>query len=711
MIYYFRMAIRALKHDIRPTILLIVSLTVGLVTFMMVSGYVTYEQQYDRVFPDSNNIYRITTDIYSGGELQISKPKCERILGEELKKNYSEVIKTGFLTGSNNPQYKIGEDILKNENVYHASPGILDIFSLELIQGSREDVLTHPYTVLISESTAKKYFGSENPVGKTILKYPAFDYRIEGVFKDVPNQAHFMADMFLSFHDQMHLPPPVKEHWGETVFYTYLKLNPKTNIDDFEGKMNQLVMGNKKEAFAKSNSLHQYHLQPLKNIHLNSQLKDELQVNARADYLYILLVVSLLILFAVGFNYIHFSFTRALNNAANAGLKKVVGANGYSLINQSLLESVLLHIGSLILAIFICIFIVPVVQNQFGITIDFSFNNHIFWMGLTIILMLSIFVNGIIPGVFVNRFSSLQLFQLKSKPASRGFSYKQLFVVGQFVIVMVIIIGIIGINKQLSFLKEKDKGLNFENTIVVKVPQNMRRTSSRINNLDAFEQEILRNPTVRGISQSNSIPGELLAFNFSYSEMGADKSGKAAVLVAGANYLKNFDIKLIAGDDFASQSENTNSGCIINQSCLSDLGYKIPDEAIGKVLKLKDESGMQNMELKITGIISDFNFQNMREVPGPMILFDWTGNMIWGNYFVKLNQPEVASVIPFIHEKFKATFPNYPFEYFVLEDFYNQQFVKESQLLKMLQVFVLIAILISSINFVCDGLVCIIGTD
>ena len=279
-----------------------------------------------------------------------------------------------------------------------------------------------------------------------------------------------------------------------------------------------------------------------------------------------------------------------------------------------------------------------------------------------------------------------------------GISFRQLFVVGQFAIVMVIIIGIIGINKQVNYLKEKNKGFNLENTIAIKVPQNFSRTSQRINNLDAFEQDLLQNPNISAITQSNRTPGETAAFNFSFAEKGTERAGKAAVLVAGVNYLKLFDIKLLAGNDFKPHAENVDEGCIINQSCLNYLGYKNPQEALGRVLKLTDESALQNIELKIRGVCSDFNFQNMREHPGPMILFDWTKSMIWGNYFVKLKQANIASVIPFIREKFQATFPNYPFEYLVLNDFYNQQFYKEYQLLRMLQAFVLVAILISAIN-------------
>jgi len=206
--FHIKLAIRSLRYNLKPAVLLCLSVTTGLVAFMMISGYFTYERGFDRHFPERENIFRIITDIYSDGELKLSKPQNERGLGEALKENFPEVTATGFLTGTINPQYKIGEEIFRDDLVYHASAGFLDIFSINLVQGDRGKILRAPYTAIISESAARKYFGDADPVGKTIFKYPAFDYVVEGVFEDIAEQAHFSFNILLSFHDQMHLPPP-----------------------------------------------------------------------------------------------------------------------------------------------------------------------------------------------------------------------------------------------------------------------------------------------------------------------------------------------------------------------------------------------------------------------------------------------------------------------------------------------------------------------
>ncbi len=240
--------------------------------------------------PDNENIYRVTTDVYNGSELNLSIPKCERGVSTFLPEEYPGIIAAGFITKTNNPQYKIEEEIFTDENIYHASQGFLDVFSVQLIQGKQSEILLEPYTAVISESAAKKYFGSLNPVGQVLFKYPAHEYVIQGVFQDIPDQAHFMADAFLSYHDDMNLPPPQKEQWGETGFYTYLKLSENADIDQIEKGINSLVTDNKGSYFEANNTLHHYQLQSLNDIHLHSNLKEELQTNSRAEYIYLVFI-------------------------------------------------------------------------------------------------------------------------------------------------------------------------------------------------------------------------------------------------------------------------------------------------------------------------------------------------------------------------------------------------------------------------------------
>nr|WP_320023745.1 ABC transporter permease [uncultured Draconibacterium sp.] len=699
MNYYLKIALRNLFREKKYTLFLFSSICIGLITFILVSGYVFYEKGFDRVFPDNKNIYRVTTEIYNGNELSLSIPECERGISTSIKENYPGVLAAGYITRTGNPQYKIGGEIFSNKQIYHASHGFLDVFSIPLIQGNKEEILTRPYTAIISESMAQKYFGSSDPVGQVLFRYPAYEYAIEGVFQDIPKQAHFDADVLLSFHDDMHLPPPAKVQWGETGFYTYLKLKDNIDINQLEGGIDKLVAENKKSTFEKNNTQHKYHLQPLNSIHLYSSLKNELEPNSRAEYVYLIFIVGFLILVASGFNYIQFSFSRLINSAKQTGIKKINGATSSGIMLASLAESLIIHLFALIVSLALVRLLFPVMRNEFGILLQPVFTQPLFIEVLSGILMLSIFINGVLPALLINRFNSLQLLKLKYKPVAIGISFRQVIVVAQFVIIIAIISGISGMNKQVNFLIHKDKGFDLKNTLVVKVPSNLRKTSQRINNLQAFEHDLTSHSSILGISGSNVIPGDLPAYNFNFMEKQSQKKGKAALIVADNNYIKNYKIGLIAGNNFFANGDNgENNQCIINQACLSVLGFNNPEEAIGKVLNMRDGSGIQNFDTQIIGVTENTDFSDAKEKHEPIILIDWTKNMIWGNYSIKTATADYAFVLPFIREKFRATFPNYPFEYVIPEDYYNKQFDSENQLIKIFRLFILVAIFISVIN-------------
>jgi putative ABC transport system permease protein len=222
----------------------------------------------------------------------------------------------------------------------------------------------------------------------------------------------------------------------------------------------------------------------------------------------------------------------------------------------------------------------------------------------------------------------------------------------------------------------------------------LRRASNRINNIDAFEQGLQGHSNIKNVTSGNTVPGKSVAYNFRFTEIGTNKSLKAGLIVGDENFLTNYDIPLIHGQNFYSGSK----GCIINETCLIQLGYKNGNEAIGKDIRLVDDSGWQELNTKIIGVTKDYNFQSIKVKPGPIVLMDWTENMIWGNYTVSLNTTDFASVIPFIKELFAATFTNYPFEYFILDDLYKKELKYEVQLLKILEIFVVIALIISAIN-------------
>jgi len=694
--YFLELNIKKLFRNKLTTFGLVFSLIIGFTAFITVSSYVLYENSFDTHFPDNENIYRIVRETYSNNVLKGKQPTCERKLGVSLVDNFPDVHASGFLFRPNNPNYKIGENVFSNPNVFHASNGLIDVLSLKIIQKKSKTLLDEPYKAIISESTAKKYFGSENPLGKKIFKYPVFNYEVQGVYRDMPKNTHFRADMFLSFHDNMHLPPPVKADWGEPSFYTYIRVDNNTNIPEFEEKIDELVYSHKKGYFEKSNTVNRYHLQPLTNIHLESNLQGDISQNANGDYLNILLAVSLLLLTASVFNYVYFTYSRLLSNLKDIGIQKVLGSNLTQFYQKYLSESFIVHTLAIILAVVICFLIKEPLFQSLGINISLSLSNSGFWFILITVYLLSILITGILPVLYVKKKNSLDLIHFKRYATTRKISFQHIITVGQFAIVVLIIASIIGIDKQLNYLIDKDKGLDISNKLIVRVPQNISKSSERVNNLEAFEQELVKDAGIKNISNTSTVPGDLPSFNFTVKEKGKPARVSAGVFITDKSFVDMYDVELQAGNNFSDKKDG-NRECIINEKCLVQLGYRNPEEAIGRVVNF--DGSRQNFQASVKGVTGDFNFSSMKQQPSPMVLLDLTSNMLWGYYAIEVNQEqEKGSVTNFVSKNFNNTFPNYPFEYFWLEDHYNNQYEAEFELAALLKYFVFFIILVSVIN-------------
>jgi len=694
--YFLELNIKKLFRNKLTTFGLVFSLIIGFTAFITVSSYVLYENSFDTYFPDNENIYRIVRETYSNNVLKGKQPTCERKLGASLVDNFPDVHASGFLFRPNNPNYKIGENVFSNPDVFHASNGLIDVLSLKIIQKKSKTLLDEPYKAIISESTAKKYFGSENPLGKKIFKYPVFNYEVQGVYRDMPKNTHFRADMFLSFHDNMHLPPPVKADWGEPSFYTYIRVDNNTNIPEFEEKIDELVYSHKKGYFEKSNTVNRYHLQPLTNIHLESNLQGDISQNANGDYLNILLAVSLLLLTASVFNYVYFTYSRLLSNLKDIGIQKVLGSNLTQFYQKYLSESFIVHTLAIILAVVICFLIKEPLFQSLGINISLSLSNSGFWFILITVYLLSILITGILPVLYVKKKNSLDLIHFKRHATTRKISFQHIITVGQFAIVVLIIASIIGIDKQLNYLIDKDKGLDISNKLIVRVPQNISKSSERVNNLEAFEQELVKDAGIKNISNTSTVPGDLPSFNFTVKEKGKPARVSAGVFITDKSFVDMYDVELQAGNNFSDKKDG-NRECIINEKCLVQLGYRNPEEAIGRVVNF--DGSRQNFQASVKGVTGDFNFSSMKQQPSPMVLLDLTSNMLWGYYAIEVNQEqEKGSVTNFVSKNFNNTFPNYPFEYFWLEDHYNNQYEAEFELAALLKYFVFFIILVSVIN-------------
>ena len=690
---------RNFKKNKLSTAIMIFSISVGIFTFIVLSGYIGYERNYDKYAGNHENIYRIYTEFCSPNGQILTKPKSERGIGEALKEKYPEVKNSGFVGKLATSNFRIDNEIFSEEYSFYASNSILDIFDITVLHSNdNSGLLNGPYKVLLSERMARQFFGDADPRGEMIFMYPAFNVEIQGVYKDFPEQSHFRPQMLFSFNENMHLPPPVLDKWGTPEFYTYLELIDDANIKDIENNMNQLVISEKKQYFDNTGAVHQYHLQPLTEIHTKSHLSEELSVNIQNNYLNILLAISILIVILAGFNYVYFANTRMANSSLKLGIQKLLGADNRSFLSYFIFESFLIHIVALACSIILVILMRGYLLNRLGFSLSFSFDNHSFWIGFISIFLVSIFLNGFVPFYTVSRNNCLQLIAVTGNNNPRS-PLRMILTVIQFIALIAVIGMIIGIDSQINYLINKDKGYDINNVIAITVPKNISRQSRLVKDLSAFENDLMSHPGIEMITSTNIIPGDLPPYNYTFTEAGKSLGGKAGIIISDSNLLRNYNIKLIAGKNFTgSNGPDNDYPCIINLKTLKTLGYVKPEEVIGRQLSLKEESGMFSYNAEVVGVCADFDFVSMSETPHSLILVNWT-DMLWGYYIIKVNDHyDKAGLISFVNEKYNATFDNFPFRYYYVDDYFNQQFNEEIHLNLILKHFVILACIIAFIN-------------
>ncbi len=690
-----KQALRTIFKNKRTTFLLLLSLSVGLTSFILISAKVTYNRTFDTYLDNNKNIYRIISSTYTNNTLTVSEPRTQRIPGQILKENYPEVIESGFLCKPEENNYTIGDYSFSNDNSFHCSNGMAKILKLKIVQGQSEAILSKPNKVIVSESFANKYFGKENPVGKIIQQFPTQNFEIEAVYKDFPKNSHIAPDFLISFHNNMFLPPPLKEDWGWMRFYTYLELEDNSDIQKLENRITELCHENNSVQMGNSESEYKFKLQPICNIHTKSNYKNDIAKVAKGQYLSILQVISILILIITGFNYIYFSYARIATNSTHFGVKKILGASNTSFFFQLLLESFIVHTFAIIVSVLTIVFSKSITSSLIG-DVNFKSLDGIFWIYLCLIFIGSNIINPLMLTFLVKKTSSLEFLSKHIDNIRKPFSFQQIFTVTQFAVIVFLISSILGINKQVNFLKNKDKGFEIDNKLVIKTPANWRRESDIGRNLNSFEQGIDKIAGINNISTSDKVPGDIPTFTFSVSEQKGVNGIKTAFFVAGNDFLESYNISQIEGERFEGKNRN---GCIINNTCMKQLGYNAPTDIIGKKIYLQDESMMQSIEASISGVCKDFNFMDTKDVPGPLIFIDWTKDILLGNYTLSVNSKvNKRALLAQAETIFKNTFPNYPFNYFWVEDYYNKQFVDEVTIIKSLKTFTVVTILLGILS-------------
>jgi putative ABC transport system permease protein len=698
---YLKIAWRNLRKHKFYTFLNIFGLSLGLASCLLITLYVVDELSFDRSFDHAERIYRVNADIRFGGA-DMSLAVAPDPLAFTLKKDYPQIEQVVRLreTGSQLVRRAEVRENLKEDHVAYADSTFFKVFSLPLVMGDPDKALKEPHTVVISERDAVKYFGSENPIGKSLLIDSKETYTVTGVMQNIPARSHMrdvnMLMSMSSYNDSR------SNNWGSHNYSTYLlfreDVDPKQFEKNFETVLQKYTdkwirgfLGASLDEVRKSGNYLRYSLIPLTDIHLFSNRSAEINVNGNIQYVYIFGIVAIFLLAIACVNFMNLATARSSNRAKEVGVRKALGSERSALVSQFLTESVMLSFFSLALAISMAYLALSLFNNLASKQIEFPIANVWFWL----IALLTGGIVGVLagsyPAFFLSAFTPLKVLKNTVELQGKGSGHlRNALVVFQFVISVMLIVGTGVIHRQLNYIQTKKLGFNKDQMLIV------NDAYALDNQVKAFKEQVLQIPNVESGTVSSFLPTPSSRTDhtfFPVGQMQQDKGINMQKWAVDVDFVKTLGLELKTGRAFQEEFLSDSTGIIINESAAKVLGYADP---IGKkIFGYEDAALTQKVTYTIIGVVKNFHFESLRKNIGALslVLYKSSGSVVF-----RLNGGDAVRTVAQVEALWKKMAPGQPFNYRFMDQDFDNVYRSEQRVGQIFITFAAISIIIGCLG-------------
>ena len=697
LLNYIRIAIRNFRSQKSYTILNIVGLSLGIAASLLIMQYVKYEKSFDRFHSRADDIYRIQYNGWQNGVLNFESAVSVPASSSALKNNFAEVeAHTRFLPFQSLYTYeKPGSEPIsfREERGMFADTSLFKVFDFRLLRGNPNTCLKGLNKIMLSETTARKYFGDEDPLGKKLIANGEEIREVTGVFEDVPENSHIKFDVLVSYETlNAQTENESETSWGWYDFYCFVLLKPGTDANELQAKWDEFLARDRKEAWEKRSEKQEFILRPLTSIHLNSNLLYETspQDLRDGDSVYALSIIAFFILIIAWVNYINLATARSFKRANEVGVRKVVGALRSQLVSQFLTESFLLNIIAVILGLLMVRIFWSSFSQLTGWNIPVSFiQQPEFWFLVFGLFVMGALFSGFYPAVILSSFKPVSVLKGKVIRSSGGNLLRKALVAFQFVASVVLISGTLIVYQQLNYMKNKDLGINIDKTVVLKSPQ--IRDSLYVQKAEGFKTEVLRIPGVKSISASSNIPGFENYWTNGIRRLNGGTGGAMVVTHMSMDYehVPQYKMQILEGRNFDRQFPNDGRKILINETLSRDMGFKVPKDAVGEIAI----DGRDTVE--IIGVLGNYHQMSLKAKVIPVVFRLRTAGSF---YSLKLETDNYRKVMADIEAPWNQFFPENPIDYFFLDQYYNRQYDRDDRFSKVFTLFTFMAIFIASLG-------------
>ena len=683
---YIIIALRNLRKHKSYSLINISGLAIGIACCIMIFLFVQDELSYDKFHPNADRIYRIVTSTSDDG--QPTNANGIYGTGPRLKEYFPEIddytrIRT---VGQGVKTFVAHEEArLYDDGFFFADSNFFSFFNFPVIEGNPATVLTKPNTIVLTQSTARKYFGEESPIGKVIEADPYHDgqlsnFEVTGVIKDVPDNSHISFNFLASYSSQRE---DLTYMGGFEQNFTYIMLYDKGSVDYVNSKMLEFL-----ETTWRNDPWYTISLQPLLDIHLRSNLRSEIGVNGNIAYVYAFSIIALFVLIIACINFMNLATARSTKRAKEVGLRKVIGAHKRQMISQFLGESVIFALLGGILALILLYISLPLFNGLTGKQVALSFfENPIFYLWLPLITITVGLLAGIYPALFLSGFEPVKVLKGNFSFSKSGTRLRKGLVVFQFSISIFLIAATAVTLKQLDFIRKQDLGYASDQIIAIPLNNEMR------DGFSGFRDELIQQANILNATTSSHVPTKGSSHNGFRIEGVENGLGLARYLV-DRNFLDTYQIELLAGQGLDNDItvDTTNGDFVISALAVQEAGWETEEEALGRQMTWRGRySG------KITGVVNDIHIYSLHNEVYSMAFF--ITPIERHNYVsIRVKPQDLSNTLAYISETWSTFSPNFPIDYFFLDDSFQKMHETDERLFKVFIIFSLLAVFVASLG-------------
>ncbi|PWT97431.1 MAG: ABC transporter permease [Bacteroidetes bacterium] len=695
---YFIIAWRNLLKNRVFSAINVLGLAIGIAAFLLIVNYLRFEYSFDKFNSKIDRIYRVPMTVTETSGKAQTFAFTYPAVAPAMKKDFPEIediarfrIRWGVVQHGE-------QKIIENGKIFFVDPSVFKIFSFDFVQGNPATAFAQLNDAVITESTAKKYFGTEPALGNK-FRFNNDDYVVRAVIKDVPINSHIQFNILLNYNKYIQdTNGDANTSWGWSDFYTYALVKPGADIRNLQAKMPdfaQRYMGDrmKKEGFTVS-----FQLQPLSDIHTKSIYDYEMTGSGNLYYLKYLGVAAILILLIALINYVNLSTARSLERAKEVGVRKVVGATKYQLFRQFLTETFLMNILGILIGYGLFKIALPKFAGLINMNIiGLQSSDWDFWIAMFLIFITSTLVAGFYPAVVLSSFQPSHT--LKSIQGaggikrSRNFLRKSL-VVAQFAAAILLIGGAIGFYRQLDFMSKTSLGININQTLVLQQTRDL--DSSKIQTVESIISDLQRIPGVENVTVSTDVPGGEVGNSTTFRQVSSNNDKRCRTFGIDEKFVPHYGLTIVAGRNFDRDLPNTPDtsqvlSVILNETASKVLGFEKPSQAVGQMLSGSGKT------CRVIGVMNDYHQQSFQYNFDPIVYYP-EQHIYMTNFSLKLNTKDLPRVVEASKKIWTATFPQSPLQYFFLDEFFNRQYKNDQIFSTILWWFTILAIVIASLG-------------